>query len=91
MAINKKQDMQRHKLAVLTHLLIEEVNTIDGVLSANATDLLEKAKAFELALEPMLESVYSNKKISKTTYLNELANKVDTAVRKGYVDLNNIN
>jgi len=80
---NKKHNLSSHKIATLTYLLITELNDI-GANSFLAKEIIDKGKDLELALEPMLEAVFESKQITKGTYLNELAFKIDTVIRKNY-------
>lgn len=74
---------QTHKIAVLTYLLITELNDIKAN-SLLAKEIITQGEAFEQSLEPMLEVIFESKEISKGTYLNELGIKVETVIRKNY-------
>jgi hypothetical protein len=80
---NKKHNISSHKIAVLSYMLISELNDI-GANSVLAKEIIDKGKELEDALEPMLEAVFESKQITKGTYLNELAFKIDTVIRKNY-------
>jgi hypothetical protein len=80
---NKKHNISSHKIAVLSYMLISELNDI-GANSVLAKEIIDKGKELEDALEPMLEAVFESKQITKGTYLNELAFKIDTIIRKNY-------
>ena len=81
--MNLNHHRQTHKIAVLTYLLITELNDIKAN-SLLAKEIIKQGEAFELALEPLLETVYDSRQISKGTYLNELGIKVETVIRKNY-------
>ena len=80
---NKKHNLSTHKIATLTYLLINELNDIKANTFL-ANEIIEKGKALELALEPMLEAVFQSKQISKGTYLNKIGHQVETVIRKNY-------
>jgi hypothetical protein len=80
---NKKHNLSSHKIATLTYLLITELSDIKAN-SFLAKEIIDKGKAFEDALEPMLEAIFESKEVSKGTYLNELTYKIDTVIRKNY-------
>lgn len=80
---NKKHNLSSHKIATLTYLLINELNDIQAN-SFLAKEIINKGKELENSLEPMMEAIFESKQISKGTYLNELAFKIDTVIRKNY-------
>ena len=80
---NKKHNLSSHKIATLTYLLISELNDIQAN-SFLAQEIIDKGKELEDALEPMMEAIFQSKEISKGTYLNQLANQVDTVIRRNY-------
>jgi hypothetical protein len=80
---NKKHNLSSHKIAVLSYMLISELNDI-GANSVLAKEIIDKGKAFENALEPMIDAVFESKEVSKSTYLNQLAYPIDTIIRKNY-------
>lgn len=78
-----KYHRQTHKIAVLTNLLIIELNEMKAN-STLAKEIIKKGEDFEKSLEPLLEAVFESKQISRGTYLNELGIKVETVIRKNY-------
>jgi len=83
---NKKHHQQTHNIAVLTYLLITELNDIKAN-SLLAKEIIKQGNAFELALEPLLETVFDSKQISKGTYLNKIGHQVETVIRKNYENI----
>lgn len=77
---------QTHKIAVLTYLLITELNDIKAN-SLLAKEIIKQGEVFELALEPLLETVFDSKQISKGTYLNKIGHQVETVIRKNYENI----
>jgi hypothetical protein len=84
--MSKKHHQQTHKIAVLTYLLITELNDIKAN-SLLAKEIIKQSEAFELALEPLLETVFESKQISKGTYLNKIGHQVETVIRKNYENI----
>lgn len=83
---NKKHNVSSHKIAVLSYLLINELNDIKAN-SFLAKEIIDKGKELELALEPMMEAIFESKQISKGTYLNQLGYQLDTVMRKNYLKI----
>lgn len=81
--MSKQYHQKTHKIAVLTYLLITELNDIKAN-SLLAKEIIKQGEAFEQSLEPMLEVIFESKEISKGTYLNELGIKIETVIRKNY-------
>ena len=81
--MNKKQRVQTHKLAVLAHCMIDELDDMN-VTGSVALNIREKAKEFAKSLEPLMESVFESKQLSSSVYLNEINFKIDTVLRKNY-------
>lgn len=84
--MSKKHHQSTHKIAVLTYLLITELNDIKAN-SLLAKEIIKQGEAFELALEPLLETVFDSKQISKGTYLNKIGHQVETVIRKNYENI----
>lgn len=84
--MSKKHHQQTHQIAVLTYLLITELNDIRAN-SLLAKEIIKQGEAFELALEPLLETVFDSKQISKGTYLNKIGHQVETVIRKNYENI----
>lgn len=84
--MSKKHHLQTHQIAVLTYLLITELNDIRAN-SLLAKEIIKQGEAFELALEPLLETVFDSKEISKGTYLNKIGHQVETVIRKNYENI----
>lgn len=84
--MSKKHHRKSHKIAVLTYLLITELNDIKAN-SLLAKEIIKQGNAFELALEPLLETVFDSKQISKGTYLNKIGHQVETVIRKNYENI----
>lgn len=84
--MSKKHHQSTHQIAVLTYLLITELNDIKAN-SLLAKEIIKQGEAFELALEPLLETVFDSKQISKGTYLNKIGHQVETVIRKNYENI----
>lgn len=81
--MSKKKDLPNHKIAVLTSLLVDELDNLRPT-SEKGLEVLRKGKELQSELEPILDSLYTMKSVSRNTYLTDLANKVDTTIRKNY-------
>jgi hypothetical protein len=81
--MTKKERVLYHKLAVLSNLLLMELDDMKPTAKVGA-NLHKKAKEFVEALEPFLESAFDSEQIRNGTYLTDLSNKVDTVIRKNY-------
>jgi hypothetical protein len=81
--MNKKERVLYHKLAVLSNLLVMELDEMKPTAKVGA-NLHQKAKEFTEALEPFLESAFDSEQVRNGTYLSDVSNKVDTVIRKNY-------
>lgn len=81
--MNKKTRIRFHKIVVLCNALLIELDDMKPT-APQALELQQKAKEFEKALEPFLESAFESKILNSSTYLNELCTKIDTVIRKNY-------
>ena len=81
--MNRKERLKFHKLAILTNLLVIELDEIKPTAEVGA-NLHQKAKEFIETLEPFLNVVYDSKQICSGTYLSDMTNKIDTVIRKNY-------
>lgn len=81
--MNKKERMLFHKLAVLSNLLLMELDEMKPTAEIGA-NLHQKAKEFTEALEPFLVAAYDSEQVRSGTYLTDVSNKVDTVIRKNY-------
>jgi hypothetical protein len=81
--MSKKHHQQTHKIAVLSYLLITELNNIKAN-SLLAKEIIDKGAELEKSLEPMLEVIFDSKQISKGTYLNQMGYQIETVIRKNY-------
>jgi hypothetical protein len=81
--MNKKERILYHKLAVLSNLLIMELDEMKPTASVGA-NLHQKAKDFVEALEPFIEASFDSEQVRSGTYLIDVCHKVDTVIRKNY-------
>ena len=81
--MTKKERVLYHKLAVLTNLLLIELDEMKPTAVIGAT-MHQKAKEFTEALEPFIEASFDSEQIRSGTYLTDLCHKVDTVIRKNY-------
>jgi hypothetical protein len=81
--MTKKERVLYHKLAVLTNLLLLELDEMKPSATIGA-NMHQKAKEFIDTLEPFLEAAFDSKQVRSGTYLIDLCHKVDTVIRKNY-------
>ena len=81
--MNKKERILYHKLAVLSNLLIMELDEMKPTASVGS-NLHQKAKDFVKALEPFIEASFDSEQVRSGTYLIDVCHKVDTVIRKNY-------
>ena len=81
--MTKKERVLYHKLAVLSNLLIMELDEMKPTAEIGV-NLHQKAKEFIDTLEPFIEASFDSEQVKSGTYLIDLCHKVDTAIRKNY-------
>ncbi len=84
--MNKKDKIRFHKITVLTHLLLLELDEMKPT-AILGVELHRKAQDFSKALEPFLEMAFKSKEVSSTTYFTDVANKVDTIIKKNFTEI----
>ena len=84
--MNKKDRLRFHKITVLTDLLLIELDEMKPT-AILGVELHRKAQDFSKALEPFLEMAFKSKQVSSTTYFTDIANKIDTIIRKDYNEI----
>jgi hypothetical protein len=81
--MTKKERILYHKLAVLTNLLLLELDEMKPSAAIGA-NMHQKAKEFIDTLEPFLEAAFDSEQVRSGTYLTDVSHKVDTVIRKNY-------
>jgi hypothetical protein len=81
--MTKKERVLYHKLAVLTNLLLLELDEMKPSAAIGA-NMHQKAKEFIDTLEPFLEAAFDSEQVRSGTYLTDVSHKVDTVIRKNY-------
>jgi len=81
--MTKKERVLYHKLAVLSNLLLMELDEMKPSAAIGA-NMHQKAKEFTEALEPFLVAAFDSQQVRSGTYLTDVSNKVDTVIRKNY-------
>lgn len=81
--MTKKERVLYHKLAVLSNLLLMELDEMKPSAAIGA-NMHQKAKEFIDALEPFLEAAFDSEQVRSGTYLTDVSHKVDTVIRKNY-------
>jgi DNA replication initiation complex subunit (GINS family) len=86
--MTKKERVRFHKLAVLTNLLLMELDDMKPTAEIGA-NMHQKAKEFIETLEPFLEAAFDSQQVRSSTYLTDVSHKVDTVIRKNYEQITN--
>lgn len=81
--MTKKERVLYHKLAVLSNLLLMELDEMKPTAEIGA-NMHQKAKEFIDTLEPFLEAAFDSEQVRSGTYLTDVSHKVDTVIRKNY-------
>ena len=81
--MSKAKNQKKHKIAVLTQLLVEALQDVEAN-SDWALEVLKKSAELQGVLEPVLEHLYQIKGVSSGVYLQDMSNRVDTIIRKNY-------
>lgn len=82
----KRQAQLSHKIAVLASLLRESLEEIEAN-SDDALNLIEKSKEIVPFCEKIIDDTYKVLLVRRTNYINDLSNKVDTVIRKNFIEL----
>lgn len=83
--MNKKQKIKNYKIAVLLSMLVDELDEVNA--SDKAKDIIKDARSLQSKLEPVLDRIFTIKKVYKGTYLQDLSLKIDTVIRRNYQDV----
>lgn len=75
----KKEALSYHKIAALCTLLIDEFDKLGP-----DAPLAIKAKEMNIFIEEMFTKIYDIPEVRSSTYVNDLANKIDTVIRKNF-------
>lgn len=82
--MKKAERIKSHKLFGLMTILADELDGIDTI-SGDAKQIKEKCRELLDLLDPKIDSIFQHsEKVSKTTYIQEVTNKIDTIFRKNY-------
>lgn len=81
--MNRKQRIQSHTLAVLTHCMIDMLDEM-AVNTDTAVGIRKRAKEFAKSLEPLYETIFDSKQVSSGSYLNNMNHKISTLIRNNY-------
>lgn len=81
--MNKKKQLKSHKIFVLAAMLADE---LDGEAQTDeAKEIRDLSRELQTKLDPIVDSVFSESKLAnKTTYVQEIQNKLDTIIRKNF-------
>jgi ribosomal protein RSM22 (predicted rRNA methylase) len=81
--MNKKQRLKNHKIFVLATMLADELET--ETQSGEAKQIHELSRKLQHLLDPVVDKVFNaSKLVNKTTYIQDMQNKLDTIIRKNY-------
>ena len=81
--MNKKQRLKSHKIFVLAAMLADELDT--EAQSPQALEIKTLSRELQNKLDPVVDSVFAASALAnKTTYIQDIQNKLDTIIRKNY-------
>lgn len=84
--MKKAQRQKSHKIFILMAMLSEELDEVE-MLSSNANDINKLSKVLTNKIDPYIDKIFKNvPTVSKTTYIQDMQNKIDTVIRKNYKD-----
>ena len=83
---HKQEAQEAHKIAALMYLLGESVYKF-APRTLVAIQLKTKAEEIMPLADEMLEEIYKISEIRNSTYLTDLVNKIDTVIRKNFIDV----
>lgn len=82
--MKKSERIKSHKIFGLLTILADELEDIETI-SGDAKEIKDKAKELQKLLDPKIDDIFKHsEKVSKTTYIQEISNKIDTIFRKHY-------
>lgn len=82
--MKKAERIKSHKLFGLMTILADELDEVSP-LTGDAEEIKEKCGELLKLLDPKIEDIFSHsEKVSKTTYIQEIGQKIDTIFRKHY-------
>jgi hypothetical protein len=80
----KRQAVICHKIAALSYLLSEALDELNPEVG-DSNPFKKQCDAMADKCNEIVEDVFGIQEISSSTYLQNMSNQVDTAVRKNYV------
>lgn len=81
--MNRKQRLKSHKIFVLAAMLADELDT--EAQSPEAKEIRDLSRQLQSKLDPIVDSVFKESPLAnKTTYVQDMQNKLDTIIRKNY-------
>jgi len=81
--MNRKQRLKSHKIFVLAAMLADELDT--EAQSPEAKEIRDLSRELQSRLDPIVDSVFEASPLAnKTTYVQDMQNKLDTIIRKNY-------
>lgn len=83
----KRYAQQMHKLAILSSILIDTIDEVDDMNMD--LDFRNSLKVVKNKTEEILNTAFSVHEIRRSTYIQEMAVKIDTIIRKNYKVINN--
>lgn len=83
----KQQAQEAHKIAVLFGLLGESIDKL-APDSPVGKKIKDKASEITPLADSFIDSVFSIKSVSESTYMIDLMTKVDTVIRRNFEKIN---
>ena len=78
----RRKHMLMHKLICLSQLLVENLDE----LQVATEPMLKYKEDLILFSEKLLESISNTETVQKTNYINDITFKIDTILRKNFIE-----
>lgn len=88
--MNKKSNIEKHKLIILLIMLQEVSEDMQekNEITPYFKNIIKKINELAELSKELIESLNDIKSITSTTYIQEITNKIDTIFRKHYQVMN---
>ena len=85
--MKKSEKIKSHKIFGLMTILADELDDV-STLSNDAEEIKTKCRELTKLLDPKIDDIFKHsEKVSKSTYIQEIGQKIDTVFRKSYQNM----
>lgn len=81
--MSKKNNFKKHEIAIYLTLLSDALDDVKAD-NSEALEIQKLARELSSKIDPIVDDLYQLKGISKTTYFQNIENKIKTIIRKNY-------